>query len=79
MNVVVKSSPWTQNDLDILYGDEDVIFVDDVPLPNLLKELKVVKSTSEARKNGRVGDIPKGWTEYKASKKVMLWIWNPSE
>jgi hypothetical protein len=79
MNIVVASSRWRQADIKLLYADEDVKFVDDVPVPNLLVALGIFPSTSKARHAGRVGDIPKGWTEYKASKKETLWIWNPTE
>lgn len=79
MNIVVASSRWRHADTELLYADEEVTFVDDIPLPNLLVDLGIFPSTSKARQAGRVGDIPDGWTEYKASKKVTLWIWNPTE
>lgn len=83
-NVVVKSAPWTERDLELHFGDlegniEEVHFTEAQDLPNLLKELGVFPSTSEARRAGRDGPIPEGWTELKASKKRMLWIWNPTE
>ena len=70
--------------MEINFGDgngntEEVHFTDAQDLPNLLKELGVFPSTSEARRAGRTGPIPEGWTELKASKKRMLWIWNPTE
>lgn len=83
MNVVVKESAWQQQDIETLYGDwdgtvEKVTMVNNKPLPNLLVELGVFKSTSQARQAGRTGDIPTGWTQFKASRKVTLWIWNPT-
>lgn len=79
MNIVVKSSKWRCTDLSTLYADEEVTFVELMPLPNLLVELGIFPSTSKARQAGREGNIPLGWSEYKASKKVTLWIWNPTE
>ena len=85
MNIIVKSSCWKQEDIPLLYGDinsteiEDVIYVEDIPIPNLLVNLGIFKSTSQARRAGRTGNIPKGWTQYKASRKTTLWIWNPTE
>lgn len=79
-NIVVKNSPWTPRDIEILFGDEpDIHFTVAVDLPNLLVELGIYKSCSDARRAGRIGPIPPGWTELKASKKRRLWIWNPTE
>lgn len=79
-NVVINSSKWRQEDLEILFEDEEVYFTDETTIPRLLKELKVFGSTSEAMRAGRKGDIPNGFTDrYKASKKRSLWIWNPTE
>lgn len=77
MNVVVEGSSYTLRDLELLFPDEPVILVKEMPLPSLLKLLKVYKSSNQAIRAGRTGDIPKGFTEFKASKKVTLWIWNP--
>jgi len=76
-NIVIKNSSWKQEDLDILFGDEEVHFSDCKLIPNLLVELDVYPSTSAARRANRDGTIPSGWTELKASKKRKLWIWNP--
>ncbi len=79
-NVVVQSSPWTEKDLQTLFGDELIHFTDATDLPNLLVEMGIFKSTTQARKAGRIGTIPEGFTfEFKASKKRRLWIWNPTE
>ena len=81
-NVLVKNSSWTNRDLEVLYDDdlhknEEVILTSAIDIPNLLVELKCYQSTGQARRAGRTGPIPIGWTEFKASKKVKLWIWNP--
>jgi hypothetical protein len=63
-----------------LFGDETVHFTDASDLPGLLVELGIYKSKSDARRAGREGPIPDGWThELRASKKNRLWIWNPTE
>lgn len=79
MNIVVKSSFWRDSDIPTLFGDEDTMFVEDEDISTLLVKLNVYKSTSQARRAGRKGPIPSGYTEYKASKKVTLYIWNPTE
>lgn len=78
-NVVVSSSPWTDRDLELLFGDEPIHFTSAEDMPRLMVELEAYPSTSKARQAGRVGDIPNGWTEFKASKKRQVWIWNPTE
>lgn len=79
-NIVVKSSPWTEDDIATLFGDEEVHFTEATDLPGLLKEMGIFRSTSQARQAGRTGDIPTGFTDrFKASKKRMLWIWNPTK
>lgn len=78
-NIVVKDSPWLESDIKTIFEDEEVHFSTAEDLPNLLREVGVYKSNSEARRNNRVGGIPLGYTELKASKKRHLYIWNPSE
>ncbi len=79
-NLVVIDSPFTERDIDIIFDkDLDVVIrVPDIDLSNLMVTLGIYPSTSKARNAGRVGKIPLGYTEYKASKKRMLYIWNPS-
>lgn len=78
-NIVVAESDWREEDIYTLFEREYVHFTTATDLPSLLKEVGVYKSTSEARRAGRTGDIQKGWSEIKASKKRRLWIWNPYE
>ena len=79
-NIIVKQSKRTDRDIELLFEDEKVHFTDADELSVLMKELGIFKSTSEARRAGRFGPIPEGFTfEFKASKKVRLWIWNPTE
>lgn len=82
MNVIINNSNVQPTDQQTLFCDEPVIVVekgDCSDLPQLLKHLGVYQSTSQARKTGRVGGIPVGWNEIRASKKVELFLWNPSE
>lgn len=79
MNLVVNGSRWTERDLQLIFNGEPVVFVDNIPIPNLLVHLGIFKSMSQARQAGRTGNIPSGYTEYKASRKVHLYIWNPSQ
>lgn len=79
-NVVVKGSAWLDSDIETLFGDEEVFFAESDELSALMRELGVFPSASAARRAGRHGPIPEGWThEFKASKKRRLWIWNPTK
>lgn len=78
-NLVVSDSPWTVRDLDIIFEDEHVDRIPNISLDVLLAKLGIYKSTSEARRAGRQGPIPLGYSEIKASKRDRLFIWNPSE
>ena len=79
-NVIVKDSKWIESDFEYIFGNEEVHFTEAKCLSVLMKELGIYASSSKARQAGRVGEIPKGFTEeFKASKKVRLWIWNPTE
>ena len=79
-NVVVSNGNVQDRDIEILFGPEDVHFTQATCMSVLMKELGVFSSTSEARRAGRFGPIPEGFTfEFKASKKRRIWIWNPTE
>ena len=79
-NIIITSSPWQESDVKTLFGDEQVFFAESDELSALMRELEVFPSASAARRAGREGPIPEGWTaEFKASKKRRLWIWNPTE
>lgn len=77
-NVIVNGPHVRASDRELLFGDQPVHFTDAKDMPNLLKELGIFASTSEARRAGRDGPIPRGFTnDFKASKRRRLWIWNP--
>lgn len=79
-NIVITSSAWTESDLKILFGDEEVIFAESDEMGALMRELGIFPSANAARRAGREGPIPSGWTpEFKASKKRRIWIWNPAK
>ena len=80
MNILIDEGKLRPTDQATLFEDEEVIVTKTTDLPTLLVDLGVYKSKSKARQAGRVGDIPFGFTDkFKASKKVRLWIWRPSE
>lgn len=76
-NIVVKGSAWTERDIKCLFGDEPVHFTTCADIPSLMVEVGAFKSKTQARQAGRDGGIPEGFTEFRASKKMRLWIWNP--
>lgn len=82
MNVAIISKFCKKSDIDLLFGGEEVYaaHIDSTwGLPQLLRELGIYKSAKQAIQAGRTGEIPKGWTVMKASKKIELFIWNPTE
>ncbi|MCK5615407.1 hypothetical protein KAR91_76800 [Candidatus Pacearchaeota archaeon] len=84
-NIIIKGSKWRESDIETLFGDlegnvEEVIFAESDEMGALMRELGVFPSANAARRAGREGPIPSGFTfEFKASKKRRLWIWNPTE
>jgi hypothetical protein len=79
MNIVIKSSKVTKRDLECVFNSEKFCFAESLTIDSLCKELGVYKSTSDARRAGREGRVPTGYSEIKASKKITLFIWNPDE
>lgn len=78
-NIIIMSCKVQPTDQEILFGDEPVHLTTTTDLSRLLVEVGVYKTTSEARRAGREGQVAEGWTdEFKASKKRRIWIWNPS-
>ena len=79
-NIIITGSAWVESDIETLFGDEQVFFAESDEMSALMRELGVFVSASAARRAGREGPIPDGWTaEFKASKKRRIWIWNPTE
>lgn len=84
-NIIIKGSKWRESDIETLFGDlegnvEDITFAESDEMGALMRELGVFPSANAARRAGREGPIPEGWTaEFKASKKRRIWIWNPTE
>jgi len=85
LNVVIAGSPWTERDLELLFDGPDgppepFTLIEARDMPNLMVRLGCFKSTGEARRAGRVGSIPQGFTlDFKANKKTRICIWNPTE
>jgi hypothetical protein len=76
-NILMAESDYNSDDIETIFGYELIHMSYASDLPNLLVEVGVYKTTSEARRAGRTGEIPKGYTELKASKTRRLYIWNP--
>lgn len=82
MNIVIESSPYTGLDLDSMFVDnqgtrEEIHFLSAIDISNLMVQIGAYPSTSKARQAGRVGPVPFGFTEIKASKKMRIWVLNP--
>ena len=79
-NIIINGHFVKDTDANTLFGDEDVHYTDETDISRLMVELGLYKSTSKARAAGRVGVVTSGFTDkFKATKKTVLWIWNPSE
>lgn len=84
MNIVIGNSKWHKDDINSIYAnmkgkyDEPILFTTEEFLPNLLVSLGFYKSTSQARQAKREGKIPDGYTELKATKTDIIYIWNPN-
>lgn len=80
MNVMIYGSCLEPTDAEALWPGEEHVIVQAEHIPDLLVKLGIYKSNSEARRAGRDGPIPPGFTQIKASKKVPeLTIWNPTK
>lgn len=78
-NIIVNGKFVLPTDAAALFEDENVHYTDTTELSVLMKELGIYSSSSIARRSGRHGPVPSGFTEFKASKKRIIWIWNPTE
>lgn len=80
MNIIVNNSFVQPSDIEILFDNEEVIYIEKgLDLSQMCVILGLYKSTSQARQANRKGSIPFGWTEMKGNKKTPIWIWNPTE
>jgi len=71
-NIVIGSI--SEEDKELFFGpifdfDKFKEFDEEIRFPQLLRELGLFKSSSEARKNGWNKDIPEGWFEATIGKK----------
>ncbi|CAM0061813.1 hypothetical protein VPHF86_0259 [Vibrio phage F86] len=78
-NIIVNNGFVQASDKETLFGDEDVMIVEPMSLTDLVCQLGLFKSKSQARQSNRVGDIPSGYSEFKGNKKTPLYVWNPTE
>ena len=79
MNVVIDNGNVLETDIPTLFGDEPVLVVKPMTLQELMVVVKAYNSKTKAIQCGRSGEIPSGFTKFKANKILTLWIWNPSE
>lgn len=85
-NIIIKSSAWQEGDDITMFADrhgdlhgEEVLYLDAPSLEVLYRDLGIYKSSSEAKRAGKGGPIPTGYSELKASKKCRVYMWNPTE
>lgn len=75
---VVTTENLLSGDIECLYEDEKVISISNIlTLTDLVVELGLFKSKSQARKANRVGPLPRGWNVLKGNKKTFIYLWNP--
>lgn len=80
INIIVDSGFIQPEDAQTLFGDEPFIVIpSSYTMTDLAVEIGTFKSKSQARKAGRTGPIPEGWTDARGNKKTFLFIWNPTE
>lgn len=85
-NIIINSSKHREGDARTMFADrngdfhgETIIYRDAPNLECLYRDLGIYKSSSEAKRAGRSGSIPTGYSELKASKTCFVFIWNPTE
>lgn len=79
INIIIQSENVHESDSALLFGDEPVVLSRAKDLTDLVVELGLYKSKSQARAANRIGDLPTGWAELRGNKKTFLFLWNPSE
>ena len=67
-NFIVNDSAWVHADIESIFGNhnqiETVEFISDKNIEDLAVRLNAYKSKSQAKQAGRIGSIPKGYTEF---------------
>lgn len=86
-NIIIADSCHELGDELSIFGElingehvlrEQVLYKEAPSLEVLYRDLGIYKSSSEAKRAGKGGEIPLGYSEHKASKKRRVYIWNPS-
>lgn len=82
-NVFIKRD-WFNNWLWLRFGrkwffEGKVVKSQETRLPQLLKDIGFFKSTSEARRAGYDGEVPKGWNEIQTNSGKYLSLFNPTK
>ena len=77
-NIIIKNSEWHWLDIGFFGKRRKVYFANATTFEDLMVELKIYKSRTQARRAKKLGEIPKGTTyDYKTPKTRWLDIWNP--
>jgi len=82
LNVIVNSENIKDGDKELIFGEEDVIFISkDTSIFDLLVMIGVFSSKGQAKKNWNgAKELPNGYSEFYVGKlKRQLSIWNPTE
>ena len=78
MNIIIKNSNWDSSDIDSIFNNEDVKFIDVTTMEDLCLKVGAYESKSKARHAGRFGKIPSGYNEIRVNKKTFVYLWNPA-
>lgn len=76
-DIVISTSEFRVSDIKTIFDTNIVYLTDTIDIPSLLVELGIYNSKGIAKSVGRTGSVEDGYSEIKASKTRMLYIWNP--
>ena len=93
MNYIIQNSKHEPGDPELIFGIhkvvdnkfvlvgvEEVEYIDAVDMEDLCVKLGAYTSRGEARRAGRTGPIPPGYSEkLKLSKHKIIFLWNPQK
>jgi hypothetical protein len=84
-NVIIDNGNVLEGDVPLFFAEnepENLVFSKSKDMWELLTELKLFPSKSQARKDpkwGKIPEIPKGFNEFEfGKKKIKVFIFNPS-
>ena len=78
-NVIIKNGHERPTDLALFFGEQEEAFLlEATDWADVLVQLGIFPSKSQARKNGRAGPLPPGFSEHKIGKNF-VWLLNATE